>query len=104
MKKPVIFIFDPKTGKLISVCDVRNVTPDQFIDYSKEAEINTKAKLKEIDEKERIKEQNHKQDINELQVQIDGLKAVISYLLGSKELTEEEINHILSESEETPNE
>lgn len=108
MKKPVIFIYEPKTNKIISVCDVRDISSDQFIEYSKEAKKNLKEYLISSENLKKQEKLEHDNQIQKLESEIGKLKRLVGYLLGKYDVTEEEIDEILGieskESEETSNE
>ena len=101
MKKQVVFVYDLESRKLIEVNDVKDLTPQQFIDFSNQAEKNLRTKLEELKQKELAKQA----EIDGLQNQINDLRLLILHLLGINNLEEEKINELLRiESEEQENE
>ena len=97
MKKPVIFIYDNRTGKLIQVCDVRDLTSEQFASFNKEAKKNLKEKLKEETEKARELEKQYNEDQDKINKELANLKKVCKHLLGWEELSNLELELILKE-------
>lgn len=104
MNKQVTFIYDLRKRKLVSVNDVRSLSPEKCDKFVKEAEENLNAIIKEEDKKQLEKEQELKLKIEQLQNQIDDLKLVVRHLLGLSELEEEELEKKLSIEEEESNE
>lgn len=97
MKKPVIFIYDSRTEKLIQVCDVRDLTTDQFASFSKEAKKNLKEKIKEEDLKNRELEKHLNKEFEDLKRENHNVKKVLRHLLGWEELDTLELETILRE-------
>ena len=105
MKKQAIVILDPKSEELLFVCDVREFSPQNFMQISKDAKANMRKKLSQIETNKKIERKEHEDEIARLQSQIDCLKGVINYLLGWQEYSEDELKVLLDvESEETINE
>lgn len=97
MKKPVIFIYDNETGKLIQVCDVRDLTSEQFAKFSTEAKKNLKEKLKEETEKKLEFDATYDRDQKNIGKELHDLKRVLKHLLGWEELDNLELESILRE-------
>lgn len=106
MKKQIILFYDPRTKKLIDVCDVRSVDPVKCDQFSKEAKINLERKIREEDEKAAKERARQIEENLQLHSEINELRLVVSHLLGLVELSEEEINSYLhlEESEEESHE
>lgn len=102
MKKPVIFIYDTKTGKLLHVCDVRDLTAEEFASFSKEAKKNLKEKIKEERLKNREFEKSLKEQFGELRKENHDMKRVLRHLLGWEELDTLELEVILREIVQEP--
>lgn len=88
MKKQVIFIYDPFTDRLVQVCDVRSLTPEQLDSFTKIAKSNTKEKIATLQKKYAELEQKYEIDIKELQDQITDLQVAVAHLLGFTEFEE----------------
>ena len=100
MKKQAIFIYDLKSNKMVEVCDLRALTPEQFDNFVREAKANAKALVKQAEEKENLKELEHQKVVNDLQEQINNLRFVIKHILGYEELGDDVIQDILYFGEE----
>ena len=100
MKKQAIFIYDPKSKKLVEVCDLRALSPEQFDSFVREAKKNAQELINAKEEKERIKDLEHQKVINDLQEQINNLSAIIKHILGYENLEDDVIQDILYFGEE----
>ena len=89
MKKQAVFIYDPKSKKMVEVCDVRSLTSEQFESFVKVASENVKAITQAKKDEESAKEQAYQETIENLQSQIDELKRQVNYLLGEDQPEEE---------------
>lgn len=95
MKKQCIFILDPKSQKLVQVCDVRDLTSAEFESLSNQAKKNITLILKKEEENKRAEEQKHQKEIDELQNQISDLQLAVSHLLGLDEFDEETLKEFI---------
>ena len=95
MKKQAIFIYDSRTNKLVQVCDVRDLSSDQFESFSKQAKVNIAKILREQDNKEKALENTIDKLYDEHQHQLNNLRSLVKHLLGIETLSEEQINEML---------
>lgn len=103
MKAKVVFIYN-ENGKLIQVADVRSLETDAFSHWDGTAKANVKAILEENRKNELERERKYQEDINDLQLQICDLRAVVRHILGLDFYDEKLIKHFLRIQEEEPNE
>ena len=103
MKTKVVFIYN-ENGKLIQVADVRSLETDAFSHWDGTAKANVKAILEENRKNELDRERKYKEDINNLQSQINDLRAVVRHILGLECYSDDVIKELLREEEEEPNE
>lgn len=99
MKNQVVFIYDPRTKKLINVCDVRSLTPEQFESFSLEAKKNLAEQIKKQDETWKEMEETYRKEQKETKEQIKALIKLVEHLLGLKDLELIEIDNLLAISE-----
>ena len=100
MVKKTILIYDARSGKLTQVCDVRDLELAKFDNFKKEAKENIKAIIKEQDEREAEKEKKYNETIDDIQKRIMQLNLAIRYLLGWKEISDEDLKALLHAEEE----
>lgn len=103
MKTKVVFIYN-ENGKLIQVADVRSLESEDFSHWDGTAKANVKAILEENRKNELDRERKYKEDINNLQSQINDLRAVVRHILGLECYSDDVIKELLREEEEEPNE
>ena len=103
MKKQVVFIYDPRSNKLIRVADVKSLTTEAFLNFSEQANKNLKLQLEEEAQTKKEEELKFKKIIADLESEIDGLRSIIAHLLGFGELDEGQITTILYGEEEAQN-
>ena len=103
MKTKVVFIYN-ENGKLIQVADVRSLESDAFSHWDGTAKANVKAILEENRKNELERERKYQEDINNLQSQINDLRAAVRHILGLECYSDDVIKALLREGEEEPNE
>lgn len=100
MKKQVVFIYDPRSNKLIRVADVKSLSTEAFFKFEEEAKKNLNLLLDEEDQEKRNNELRFQEIIQDLSKQIDDLRSILKHLLGYEELEEEAMKTILYGKEE----
>ena len=90
MKKQAIFIYDPKENALVQVCDVRDLTPDQFEKYSKTAKESARKILCEQEKRQKRKDEKLQEKFDKLNERIDKLENIICKILGVNKIEDAE--------------
>ena len=94
MKKQAIFIYDPHGKGLVQVCDVRDLTPEQFEQYTKTAKEVTRKILCEEEKAQARKEKKLQEKFDALNKRIEKLENIICRIFGVD--TYEEVEKFLN--------